>query len=83
MSPVIWREGPFDFGFSSRDRSHHPHDPHIHVTRDRANAKFTLNPVTFVYNKGFKRSDLGHAEGIIRENEAYMLEEWNAFFDEG
>ena len=32
-----------------------PREPvHVHVTKDRATAKFWLNPVSVEYNKGFR-----------------------------
>jgi len=41
--PTILREGPYRVHFYSQDRLEEP--PHVHVERDRNEAKFWLDPV--------------------------------------
>lgn len=40
--PVVHREGPYRFSFYSNEGNE---PPHIHVRRDRNQAKFRLQPV--------------------------------------
>jgi len=58
------------------------HEPiHVHVTKQGAKAKFTINPVKLIENKGLKSSELKIAEAIIEENQEIIAEHWNTFFN--
>lgn len=62
------------------------HEPlHVHVVKGKgtlgAQAKFTLNPVQLVENKGLSNSELKMAEAIIEENKDLFAERWNEFFN--
>ena len=72
--PVVHREGPYRFSFYSDEGSE---PPHIHVRRDRNQAKFWLQPVDLAKNVGFSQTELNRAERIIEDNETAMLERWN------
>jgi hypothetical protein len=49
--PTVLRHGPYSFIFFSSDRG----EPlHIHVQRERSVAKFWLEPVALVTNRGFR-----------------------------
>ncbi len=72
--PVVHREGPYRFSFYS-DEGKDP--PHIHVRRDRNQAKFWLQPVVLAKNVGFSQTELNRVERIIENNETAMLERWN------
>ena len=72
--PVVHREGPYSFSFYS-DEGNDP--PHIHVRRDRNQAKFWLQPVDLAKNVGFSQPELNRVERIIENNEATMLARWN------
>ncbi len=77
--PAIHREGPYSFSFYSDDRRE---PPHIHVKRDRNEAKFWLDPVQLARNAGFRQTELNRMSRIIEQNEAMMLERWYAYFDQ-
>ncbi|MBV7328359.1 DUF4160 domain-containing protein [Chloroflexi bacterium TSY] len=55
--------------------------PHIHLAmgRDRndPSAKFWLEPVSLVTNRGLKRGELRKASTIVEENREVFLEMWN------
>lgn len=57
--------------------------PHIHraKSRDRAtpNAKFWLNPVTLVRNRGLTPGDLQDAHRIVERNRDLFLEIWDEY----
>ena len=59
------------------------HEPvHVHVEKDGAEARFTLEPhVSLLSNHGFKPHELALAEEIIRENRDYMIAHWCLFFN--
>ena len=72
--PVVHREGPYRFSFYSDEGSE---PPHVHVRRDRNQAKFWLEPVTISKNAGFNQTELNRIARIIENNQAVMLERWN------
>ncbi len=77
----MWEEKGLLFEFSSQDKDHHPHDPHVHVWRGRAQAKFLLRaPVEAEWNSGLSSKDMRNAERIVSDRLDYMLGEWHAFF---
>ena len=62
------------------------HEPlHVHVVKGQgkieAKAKFTLDPVELVENKGLSKSELRMAESVIEENKDIFAERWNEFFN--
>jgi uncharacterized protein DUF4160 len=75
--PAVLRIGPYRFGFWAADR-HEP--PHIHVERDRATAKFWLDPPRLANNHGFGAAELRKVRRLVEENEAALLQEWHDFF---
>lgn len=71
------RSGPYRVYFFS----HEPNEPaHVHVDRDDQSAKFWLGPVALARNLGFSAAELGRIRNLIKENEALLLEKWNARF---
>ena len=61
--PELFRMFGLRFFFWSSE-----HEPvHIHVENADGDAKFEVNPVRLVYNKGLKNKDLHLAESIIEE----------------
>ena len=75
--PVVLRIGPYRFFFYAGDRRE---PPHIHVKRDREEAKFWLNPVRLARNRGFSQSELRRVEHHVEEHEQTLLREWNDYF---
>jgi hypothetical protein len=53
---------------------------HVHVDRDRASAKFWLDPVSLARNLGFGPRELRAVERLILENRNAFLNAWNEYF---
>jgi hypothetical protein len=80
MSPTIHREGPYRFSFFANEGVE---PPHIHVTRDRAVAKFWLVPsVSLASAVGFPAAELRRIQTICEQHQQQFLEAWNEFFGE-
>ena len=67
------RIGPYAISFYEYDLRE---PPHVHVRREGKQAKFWLNPVTFVRGRGFADHELQDIEGLLRENQARLLTIW-------
>ena len=76
--PTVLRIGPYRFFFYSSDRQE---PPHIHVARERASAKFWLEPVRLERNRGFAAHELGQVQALVEENRQHLLRTWNEFFN--
>lgn len=75
--PTIFILFGFRFLFYSND-----HEPiHVHVVKGDISAKFSLDPVRLVENRGLKPSELKMAESVIEENAEIIAEHWNKFFN--
>lgn len=71
--PTALREGPYRFHFVSFDCN----EPmHVHVRRDRQEAKFWLEPVEVAFNHGFAGHELRTIEDIIVEHHTELAEAW-------
>jgi Domain of unknown function (DUF4160) len=75
--PAVDDIGPYKLFFYSADAAE---PPHIHVRRDRATAKFWLDPVRLERSRGFKDHELRKIQAIIGENRNQILEQWNEHF---
>ena len=75
--PTVLRIGPYSFFFYPYDRLHEP--PHVHVLRDRLQAKVWLSPVRLQEAGGFRRAELRRIMRLVREHEDKLLEAWNAY----
>ena len=69
------------FGFIFRFYSNEHYPIHIHVIKGRARAKFTIEPVRLVENKGLKPAELKLVESVIEENKEIIAEHWNRYFN--
>jgi hypothetical protein len=66
-------DGPYWFFFYSFDCG----EPiHVHVRRERSEAKFWMQPVAVAWNRGFPSRELVEIRRIIVENESSMVEAW-------
>jgi hypothetical protein len=75
--PTILRIGPYRFFFYSNENN----EPvHIHVQRERALAKFWLNPVVLASSTGFSAQELTKLSRLVQENATTFAEAWNEFF---
>ena len=77
MSPNVLRIGPYRIGFYAKDRGERPH---VHVWRDRAEAKFWLGPVKYDSSRYFRGHELRQIEKLVVENESLIQEQWDAYF---
>lgn len=76
--PVVLRIGPYRFFFYAGDRRE---PPHIHVKRDREEAKFWMNPVRLERNRGFSESELRRVKRHVEKHEQTLLREWDDYFN--
>lgn len=75
--PTVLRSGPYRIYFVSHDFGE---PAHVHVDRDRASAKFWLEPVSLARNLGFGPRELRAIERLILENREPFLKAWNEYF---
>ena len=64
--------------FSSAPTSGEP--PHIHVQRERSVAKFWLEPVALVTNRGFRAHEMRRITRLVVQHQATLLEAWHDYF---
>ena len=75
--PTVLQVGPYSFIFFSSDRGE---PAHIHVKRDRQLAKFWLEPVAFVTNRGFRAHELRRITRLVTQHQTALLEAWHDYF---
>lgn len=76
--PSVLTIGPYTFLFFSSDG---PEPPHIHVRRDRAVAKFWLEPIALAKNRGLRQHELREVERLIQEHRTFLIRAWHDYFD--
>ena len=74
--PELLRLFGLRFFFYSNDHS----PPHVHVRNADGEARFTIETVICIENKGLKQKDILLAESIIEENKINFLKRWIEFF---
>ena len=53
------------------------HKPiHIHVRKGKAKAKFLLEPIKLLENKGFKDQEISLARSLVEENKDIIIAYW-------
>ena len=75
--PTVLRHGPYAFVFFSSDQSE---PPHIHVKRDKAIAKYWLQPVSLAKNRGFKEPELKKIAKLVEQYREQLIEAWHGYF---
>lgn len=75
--PAVLRDGPYRFFFWSRENNE---PPHVHVRRERFEAKFWLEPVGLAGNLGFARHELGEIGRLVGQHRDLLLERWHDHF---
>lgn len=76
--PVVLRVGPYSFLFYASDGGE---PAHVHVRRDRAEAKVWLVPsVRLERQKGYGRRELNIVMRLVREHRAFLIGAWDEFF---
>ncbi|MBQ9214458.1 MAG: DUF4160 domain-containing protein [Bacteroidales bacterium] len=74
--PTLFVFFGFRFLFYSND-----HEPvHIHIVKDDCEAKYNVNPIQQVYNRGYKKREIALIESIIEENQDVIIDRWKTFF---
>jgi hypothetical protein len=74
--PELFRMFGIRFFFFSNE-----HLPiHVHIKNSDGDAKFEVNPVKLVENKGIKSKDIYLAESIIEENQDIIEAKWKEYF---
>lgn len=76
--PTLLRVGPYRFFCYAGDRDE---PPHVHIERDRSEAKFWLVPVRLQSNKGFSSSEMSRIQSLTEDNQQQLLEAWHDFFN--
>jgi Domain of unknown function (DUF4160) len=75
--PEIFRFFGIRFFYFSND-----HLPiHVHIKTGDGTAKFEIEPLTLIENKGVKMKDIYLAESIIEENRELLIRHWHDFFN--
>ena len=73
MPTVPGIPGPYRFYFYSFDCNE---PPHAHVRRERATAKFWLDPVLLSHCAGFNPHELNQIRRLILEHRDRIMEAW-------
>jgi hypothetical protein len=77
--PKAWEHGPYRFFFWSRENDE---PPHVHVKRERMEAKFWLDPIVeLAGNWGFAAHELNEIRKLVEANRQMLLERWHEHFD--
>jgi hypothetical protein len=76
--PTVLRSGAYRFFLYAGDRNE---PPHVQVERDNREAKFWLDPVRLEWSHGFPRHEINHIHNIIENNQQFLLERWNEYFN--
>jgi hypothetical protein len=77
VSPTVATIGPYRFFFYASDLEE---PPHIHVERDRAVAKYWLEPIQLARSRRFPAHELRRLEELVRDNAVAFVEAWHEFF---
>ncbi len=78
--PSIDAIGPYRLFFCSEEGNE---PPHVHVQRERATAKFWLQPVRLARSRGFADHELQRLQKLVEETEERILEKWDEHFSPG
>ncbi len=71
--PVILREKGYEFSFIMFDLS----EPmHLHVRKERKQAKYWIDPMTLAWMRGYRPHELNEIERIIQDNNTYIRKTW-------
>ncbi|MCB0515468.1 MAG: DUF4160 domain-containing protein [Chitinophagales bacterium] len=75
--PTLFRAFGLRFFFYSNE-----HEPiHIHISNADGEAKFDVENMIWVGNKGLKNKDLKLAESLIEENKDLIIKAWHNYFN--
>jgi len=75
--PSIDKIGPYRLFFYSEEGNE---PAHVHIQRERATAKFWLQPVRLARSRRFSDHELQKLQKLVEENQEKILEAWNEHF---
>ena len=75
--PTIRRIGGYRFFFFSNEGNE---PPHVHVESGDNYAKFWIRPVKLARNYGFNSVELNQIRLLVFENQIFIKEKWNEYF---
>ena len=75
--PAICDIGPYKLFFYSAEGSE---PPHVHIRRDRATAKFWINPVRLAASRRMSDHELRTIRKIVEEHQQIIQEAWDEHF---
>jgi hypothetical protein len=79
MSPTIFREKGYRFYFLSNEENR----VHVHVTCDKGEAKFWLEPiVSLAAYYGLNSKRLAEVQKIVEEHENEIIKAWQKHFSQ-
>lgn len=68
--PTLFTIGPYRFFCYAGDRD----EPlHVHIERDRDEAKFWIAPVRLQSNQGFSRKEINRVQKLVEEHQEQLL----------
>lgn len=77
--PIVLRIGPYSFGFYASDENE---PPHVHVRRERRQAKVWLEPQVSMAGSGrFAPHEINFILRKVTENRELLLREWHDYFN--
>ena len=76
--PTVLRSGPYRLFFYAGDQDE---PSHVHVERDDCEAKYWLDPVRLQRSFGFTAKEINRIEKVVLDNQQFLLERWNEFFN--
>jgi hypothetical protein len=76
--PTVLRVKGHRFFFFSHEADE---PPHIHVAHAENYAKFWLNPVSLVWNIGFRSHELTELRRLVEDNRRMFEEKWHEHFE--
>ena len=76
--PTILRRGPYRVVFYALEPRGEP--PHVHVKRDRSEAKVWLNNGSLVWRQGFSDREIGVILRLVADHREELLDSWHVFF---
>ncbi|MGV0028129.1 DUF4160 domain-containing protein [Phormidesmis priestleyi] len=77
--PTLLTVGPYRFFCYAGDQDE---PPHVHIERDKDEAKFWLDPIRIQSNRGFSRTEINRIQKLVEEHQEQLLAGWNDFFND-
>ena len=75
--PTVLRSGPYRLFFFSNESGE---PPHVHVSRERLEAKLWLESVQIAWNRGYRQVELRRVARLVEEHRSQLLGSWYAYF---